>query len=526
MAIKGESKFPADLISKIIDLRQRGTKQAEIAAIVDLPCKTVEYILSKNRVTLAPAQRRQNNSQNIIDDSLTNKVLQLRQLIPPVPLKEIANQLQISISTVKKILKSQGALLTRDAKFAAFSDITKEIEEQIVVLRIQGLSKKDIALKLGLKNVQAVARACFRRGIKMKPDQIRANQVAPSPKYVGADLRKACTNNISPLFRVTDGFLTDNKVKKPFRCLHCSGTIEVTQYDVLYGNVKSCGCVLSHYEAEAKEFLFSIGIQAAKTRKVLASGRELDLYCDQFKVAIELNGLTAHGEVANNIFARDKNHKQLFLDKWRECQDLGVRLINVFSDEWTDREDQVKAYLRSIFRQNANFLSKDQYNVQELNVYDVSKFVEQVHILGTPQLCKLAIGISQGDQIVAAMLLNRLKDDQLLLSRYCVAPNWSVEFGFGRMISFLRKRGGVASIYTMSDNRWSDGAVYGSNGFKLIGQTPPTPHYFKQNRDRPRISWRQMAKIAGGLSKVESTFASLGYDRTWDLGKKKWLLTL
>lgn len=81
--------------------------------------------------------------------------------------------------------------------------------------------------------------------------------------------------------------------------------------------------------------------------KSIISPQELDIYLPDYKLAIEYNGLYWHSEQAG----LDKNYH---IDKTMTCEEKGIRLIHVFSDDWEFKKEIVKSRLRSILGFNSN----------------------------------------------------------------------------------------------------------------------------------------------------------------------------
>lgn len=69
-------------------------------------------------------------------------------------------------------------------------------------------------------------------------------------------------------------------------------------------------------------------------RTVLDSGKELDIYLPDIKLAIEFDGLYWHSDKF-----LDKNYH---LRKTKECEEKEIHLIHIFEDEWINKKDIVK----------------------------------------------------------------------------------------------------------------------------------------------------------------------------------------
>ena len=79
--------------------------------------------------------------------------------------------------------------------------------------------------------------------------------------------------------------------------------------------------------------------------------KELDIYLEDYKTAIEFNGLFWHSDKYKPI--------NYHLNKTIEANNLGVDLLHIFDDEWINKRDIVKSYIRNIFNKNENIYYDD-----------------------------------------------------------------------------------------------------------------------------------------------------------------------
>lgn len=127
-------------------------------------------------------------------------------------------------------------------------------------------------------------------------------------------------------------------------------------------------------------------------------------------------------------------------------------------------------------------------------------------------------------RLVAVMVTDKSRNS-LYLKRYCVSAR--VVGGFSKLLKYVVSNVHPQSVYTFSDNRWFDGNMYKSCGFTLEKELPPDYWYFKGESRRWHKSHYRKSKIEGILPEETEWQAMqrLKYDRIWDCGKKKWVLT-
>ena len=119
------------------------------------------------------------------------------------------------------------------------------------------------------------------------------------------------------------------------------GRIWKTSYNNLTSTLNHCPyCSRIRNKSEIENELFNFisefytGKILTNTRVLLESGKELDIYLSDIKLAIEFDGLYWHSDKF-----LDKNYH---LRKTKECEEKGIHLIHIFEDEWINKKDIVK----------------------------------------------------------------------------------------------------------------------------------------------------------------------------------------
>jgi predicted acetyltransferase len=81
------------------------------------------------------------------------------------------------------------------------------------------------------------------------------------------------------------------------------------------------------------------------------------------------------------------------------------------------------------------------------------------------------------------------------------------------------------SVVSFSDNRLFQGSVYEKMGFKFDGVVTPDYYWVKADRRHHKSALRKTnAEKLTGLTETQLRTAQ-GYEKVWDLGKKRWLYT-
>lgn len=155
-----------------------------------------------------------------------------------------------------------------------------------------------------------------------------------------------------PLFERNEFYgwdVSDHKIFYRFRCRKCGNEFEA--------NLPYKGCPIicqkcfksskSRYENELILFFseFYSGEIIKESRNILGSGKELDFYFPELRIAVEFNGDYYHSK---EFGISDDYH----LKKTIECENLGIRLFHIFMSDWISRKDEIKNDLKSVINGN------------------------------------------------------------------------------------------------------------------------------------------------------------------------------
>lgn len=276
-----------------------------------------------------------------------------------------------------------------------------------------------------------------------------------------------------------------------------------------------------------RDWLLSQGFEFNSDYSVL-EGKEIDLYNDDLKIGIEYCGLRWHSE------SRARDGKVRHYAKYKKCNEKGVRLITVFADEWLKRNSQVKSFILSALNKNVIKYHGRKCVVQTITNDIANPFLDKYHIQGKGKLHKLCIGIYHEDELLGVMTFNihHRNNKDFILDRLAFKSGVKINGGVSKMISVAKeycKINGIKNIVTWSDNRWSNGQVYEACGFKFDEELPVDYSYIKISNPRARLSKQSCTKknIKCPEGKTEYEYMlELGFDRIWDCGKKRFILTI
>ena len=260
-------------------------------------------------------------------------------------------------------------------------------------------------------------------------------------------------------------------------------------------------------------------------RSQLKNGFELDVWIPEKRIAIEYNGLYWHSVAAG----RSRWYHRTKLDR---CREQGIRLIQIFEDEWQSRPEIVKRRLLHIIGSRAESgVAARKCQIQEISVKTAKDFAQQYHIQGAG-VGTICYGLYYQDQLLAVMdfsKLNRAKGQSnrpgwYELSRYCSIGR--VIGGASRLFKRFVKDHDPTTVISYSDKRWNTGELYSKLGFGFQGATVPNYWYVKGVQRFYRYQFRKDRLVAQGADPSQTEgeiMKSQGYNVIWDCGSDKWV---
>jgi ssDNA-binding Zn-finger/Zn-ribbon topoisomerase 1 len=308
------------------------------------------------------------------------------------------------------------------------------------------------------------------------------------------------------------------RTANPTECPQCAAALQV-----------------SRGENEIYEMLLKLGVTPSQSERRLIPGRELDMYLEEQKFAIEFNGLYWHSEAVRP----DKFYHSA---KLQACKDKGIYLYNVWEDDWRDRKSIV---IRSIaHRIGATHKLKDvlpdmpdywieklgarKTRVSELETSETREFLDTHHIQGfTSGNHYLGLKDNQ-DRLRALLVVSRTTEPgEYRIDRYASAG--TISGGFTKLLNHAEDILDVIQWVTFADLGISDGALYENNGFVLDKVLGPDYSYLYSGKRVHKFNYRiqkfkKDPKLIFQEGLTERELADLnGLNRIWDFGKNRYV---
>lgn len=290
-----------------------------------------------------------------------------------------------------------------------------------------------------------------------------------------------------------------------------------------------CGAYDPRWERDLAAYIESMGLSVDRSTPIL-DGQHIDLYIPSMNVGIELHGLRWHTE--------SKRGKMYHRNKWEKAEDKGIRLIQVFEDEWSDKQEIVKARIQAILGASEKFDAR-KCVVEKLDSERGRAFLAKHHIQGSGN-ASLYYGLMYNDEIVAVASFCKSRSGAMTGSNK--EGSWEVL----RYASVGRVRGGFTRMYKMfltdvnpdevvsyCDLRYGNGKLYQAAGFELDSITEPDywwvpngkvqriPRYATQKH---KLYKHPVLKEFYGPGKTEAQVcAEAGWEKIYGVGNQKWI---
>lgn len=276
-------------------------------------------------------------------------------------------------------------------------------------------------------------------------------------------------------------------------------------------------CSISSIHRSIMRVLDDLEVAYEVNNRTVLKGKELDIYLPLYKLAIELNGEFYH--------TVDKVGRTYHYKKFKDCEDLGIRLLQFWGKEVTNK----KALVTSMIKNALGVVTKKIYarncNVNTNVTSNVYREFLRLHHLEGEKNSSIRLGLHYDGKLVAVMGFSRVNEGYEL-DRFCSEKDAVVVGGFSKMLNY-RPPGRIISY---SFNRYSNGNVYAKNGFAFSRENPASLFYYHGGQLKNRNSFmkyklRKKLGIDEDDLRTERELAeSIGAFQVFDAGTRTWVM--
>jgi len=326
------------------------------------------------------------------------------------------------------------------------------------------------------------------------------------------------------------------------KCRKCGKTFVTNNLSYLsYDHIpcKNCSDEYKDYNPSIKiyELLDSLGVKYSKNVRDIIKPYEIDIYLYDFNLGIEVNGNFWHSELCGK-------DKEYHIRKTRLCAEKGIKLIHIFEDEIAKKFDIVASRLKNLVHMTENKIYARKCIIREIQYSEKHEFLNKNHIQGDTN-SKINVGLFFEDTLVSVMTFSKERiiykksdgEENYELIRFANILNTNVIGSFSKLLKYFIEKYKPKKITTYADSRWSsvipNGSVYDVNGFKYDGQTKPNYWYMHKTdmlERKHRFTYTKQ-RILEKHNELDSSktewelMQSLGYNRIWDCGNMKFVMS-
>lgn len=368
-----------------------------------------------------------------------------------------------------------------------------------------------------------------------KTMQERYNSISPKRLQF---LKDRGFNNLSEFAKAINDFCTLNNIAPNSKiCLdHFNMSTFMTRilHDEGFGDLFNNNNTRSTNELEIESFLTSLQINFnCNARPDFMEGKELDFYIPHKNLAIEFHGLVHHSE-RPVFYKKDISRiKSMHEQKYLLCKTNGIKLVQIFEDEWKDKPEIVKSMLKARLGLNSRIYARET-ELKQLTSSELKLFFNLNHISGSAPAIT-GFGLFYNDELVCALSvrqtwIKKYGENTLEIARFATKRGFSTVGGFSKLMKQVKKWANLNNydrLLTFADCRFGSGAVYKSFGFTHLGKTKPNYFYEKQGKREDRFSHRKdknLIETFGNSEREQNN--NQGWYAIYDAGSEIYLLDL
>lgn len=296
-------------------------------------------------------------------------------------------------------------------------------------------------------------------------------------------------------------------------CSSCSNTFSIGEMDIY---TMLCG----YFGKENVEL---------HNRSIL-NNKEIDILIPSLKIGIEYNGLYWHSEKYNK--GRWYHYK-----KMEECNKKGIKLIQIFEDEYLKNKSIVFNKIKHILNipNVAPKIMGRKVLIKEIDNEKAKEFLNNNHIQGYTN-STINLGAYYQGILIGVMCFNKTGvDNEWILNRFATDNKYICQGVGGKLFKYFIRNFNPETVKSFADRRWTinEDNLYTKLGFKLVKKLNPDYRYISGSNSRERIHKFNLRKktlhnkYGFPIDMTEKEMVEkLGLYKIWDCGlyKYEWKL--
>ena len=298
-----------------------------------------------------------------------------------------------------------------------------------------------------------------------------------------------------------------------------------------YNEINTGKTFQSKDENEIKTLIINEGFEIIPNDRKILKGKEIDIVIPSLKMGIEYNGNKFHTEYYGG------KYPNFHLDKLVVANQNGYQLLHIFEDEWVNNKELVTNKIKHLLgKSSGNKIGARKCIIKEISNKEKDDFLNKYHIQGCDKSL-IKYGAYYNDILVGVMTFKFITPIEYELNRFSTNFEYIIPGLASKILKQFIKTYGAKKIISFADRRWtlnSNDNLYTKLGFELVDITKPDYRYYNTKIDRykrfhkynfRRSNLHKKYGLSMDLTEKEMT-KQLGYDRIWDCGLFKYVLTI
>jgi len=263
-----------------------------------------------------------------------------------------------------------------------------------------------------------------------------------------------------------------------FTCLECNNNFEIQSQMFLYrlrNKEQICNICNPYHPNTSKshteifEFIKELipNEEIIMNSKAIIPPLELGIYIPSYNMAIEFNGLYWHSDLHIN--------KYYHQNKTNICENKGIHLIHIYSDDWEYHKEIVKSRLRKIFNVNCDIIDSELCEIREIDVNISKSFITENDIVCNDSV-EINIGLFYNNELISLLSCNHTTVN------FYDRINTTINVSFHKLFNYFIVKYKPNNVVAYLDRSWfTQDNFYKEFGFTFESHTEPNCYYVHRN---------------------------------------------
>lgn len=284
-------------------------------------------------------------------------------------------------------------------------------------------------------------------------------------------------------------------------------------------------------EEFVKNILNDHSIPWHKDRTILGHlhHQEIDMYCPDYKIGIEVNGCYWHSS--------NKKEALFHQRKYEECAKVGVRLITIWEDQIRRTPEIVESVILSKFGIYKERIGARKCTIRTISGTLCNQFLDKNHIQGATR-ASVHYGLFYKEELIGVMCFGKTnalsgsgKEEAWDLRRFCTKVHTQVIGAAQRMLQHFIRDYNPKKIVSWSSCDISDGDVYKKLGFERDPNITSAYWYIHKTKwiryHRSSFQLRALKRMGLYDGRTEAEIMKdQPYFKIYDCGHIKWTMDI